>query len=312
MEQQRAVVGPEVRSLPRFDFDVSDPGAWYRYVWEQVVIQGLSRGTAKAYASAVRILVARVGKPADLISEAELREFILDRHGELSGSSRRTMYRGLRTLFGDILKRDWELLRVAKGRDEITEPTILTRGEVAALLRAATTMAIYTYLRTVYSCGLRASEALNIRPGHIDRARGLLRVRHGKGARDRSVILPPATLRMLGEYWRTHRNVNWLFPALGQSGKDGRTATKPMSLAAVQGAMRRTVRRAGITKADVTLHTLRHSYATHLLEATVPLTALQGQLGHKHLETTFRYVHLSRPAQVDAHRIVDELMRVIR
>ena len=85
-----------------------------------------------------------------------------------------------------------------------------------------------------------------------------------------------------------------------------------MSTAAVQGAMLRTVKRAGITKSGVTLHSLRHSYATHLLEAGVPLTVLQRQLGHKKIETTLRYVHLSRPAQVDAEAIVNELMRVIR
>jgi integrase len=117
---------------------------------------------------------------------------------------------------------------------------------------------------------------------------------------------------MLGSYWRTHRNPRLLFPALGRNGKGGPTATAPMSVCAVQGAMRRAVKRAGVTKSRVTIHSLRHAYATHLLEAGVPLTALQQRLGHEKIETTLRYVHLSRPAQVDADRIIGEMMRVIR
>lgn len=313
MSDQIVPTAQEVNLPPAFRFDVNDPKGWFKYVADWVVINGKSRRTGEAYARDVRILVSRLQKPAFLITEPEVREFILDRHKTLGGSSRRIMYRGLSILFHDILGYDWELLRAAKAKREITEPTILTRGEVDLLFQAAAPQQhIYTYLRTVYSCGLRMSEALNIRVGDIDRACGLLRVRRGKGAKDRRVFLAPATLRMLEAYWKVHRNPEWLFPALGRSGKGGPTATGPMSTAAVQGGMLRTVKRAGITKSRVTLHTLRHSYATHLLEAGVPLTVLQQQLGHKKIETTLRYVHLSRPAQVDSERIIGELMRVIK
>jgi integrase len=312
MEREPVSSAPEVKHLPSFDFDVSDPQGWFRHVADWIVLSGRSRRTGEAYARDVRILVARIGKPAHLIAESEVRDFMLERHSALGGSSRRIMYRGLSILFNEILKFDWELLRAARAKRDVVEPTILTRAEVAKLFGAATTQAIYTYLRTVYSCGLRMSEALHLRVGDIDRARGVLRVRRGKGSKDRSVILPAATLRMLGAYWKTHHNREWLFPALGQSGRGGPTAGAPMSIAAVQGAMLRTAKRAGITKSGVTLHTLRHSYATHLLEANVPLTVLQRQLGHTKIETTLRYVHLSRPAQVNAEAIVGELMRVIR
>jgi integrase len=153
---------------------------------------------------------------------------------------------------------------------------------------------------------------LHIHPGDIDRAGGILHVRQGKGAKDRKVVLPPATLRLFERYWMTHRNPEWLFPALGQSGKGGPTASAPMSITAVHGGMRRYLKKAGIGKAKVSVHTLRHSYATHLLEAGVPLTVLQQQMGHEKIETTLRYVHLSSPAQVSAAGIIHELMRVIR
>lgn len=312
MAKENVSTTTKVNKLPAFNFDVNDPRAWYRFVADWVVLQGKARRTGETYARNVRILLTRLGKPAFLVSEEEVREFMVTRHNDLGGSSRRIMYRGLNILFNDILKLDWELLRAARAKRAIVEPTILTRGEVDALFRAASAQQIYTYLRTVYSCGLRMTEALNLRVGDIDRACGLLRIRNGKGAKDRNVFLPPATLRMLQSYWKTHRNPDWLFPALGRNGKGGPTATAPMSTAAVQGGMLRTVKRARITKSRVTLHSLRHAYATHLLEAGVPLTVLQKQLGHKKIETTLRYVHLSRPALVDSESIVHELMRVIR
>ncbi|MCK5806429.1 MAG: tyrosine-type recombinase/integrase [Lentisphaeria bacterium] len=298
--------------LPDINFDVGDPNGWYRYVADSLVLTGLARRSGETYAREVRILVRRFDRPPFMLSEGDVRTFILERHKKLNGSSQRILYRGLRFLFNDLFKYDWELLKGLSAKREIIEPTILSREEVGRLFNSIKTPHIYAYLRTVYSCGLRLSEALNIKPGDIDRAGGLLHVRQGKGAKDRKVVLPSLTLDMLGRYWRLHRNPDWLFPALGRDGKGGPTATKPMSVCAVQGAMRRELKRARITKARVTIHSLRHAYATHLLEAGVPLTVLQQQLGHEKMHTTLRYVHLSKPAQVDSARIIDRLMGAIR
>jgi len=124
------------------------------------------------------------------LSEADVRMFIIERHKRLNGSSQRILYRGLRFLFNELFKYDWELLKTVSAKREIIEPTILSREEVARLINGIERPHIYAYLRTVYSCGLRLSEALNIKPGDIDRARGLLHVRQGKGAKDRKVVLP--------------------------------------------------------------------------------------------------------------------------
>ncbi len=301
-----------INPLNNIDFDVNDANGWYRYVADSLVLTGLSRRSGEAYAREVRILVRRFGKPPFMLSEAQVRAFILERHEKLNGSSRRILYRGLCFLFNDLFKYDWEILKVVRAKREVVEPTILTREEVSRLLGAVKTPQVYAYLRTVYSCGLRMGEALHVRVGDIDRSAGLLHVRQGKGAKDRKVILPELTLKMLGRYWIRHRNPQWLFPALGRNGRLGPSAQSPMSAATVRGGLRRSLKRAGIAKAKVTIHTLRHSYATHLLEAGVPLTVLQQQLGHEKIETTLRYVHLSRPAQVDATRIVNRMMGAIR
>lgn len=294
------------------DFDVSDPNGWYRYVADSLVLTGLSRRSGEAYAREIRILVHHFKRPPFTLSEAEVRTFILERHKRLKGSSQRILYRGLRFLYNDLFKYDWELLKAAKTKYEKIEPSILSREEIARLFRRIKTPHIYAFLRTVYSCGLRLSEALYIQPGDIDRAGGVLHVRQGKGAKDRKVILPPLTLDMLGRYWKLHRNPKWLFPALGRDGKGGSSASEPMSITAVQGGMRRYLKRAGITKSRVSIHTLRHSYATHLLEAGVSLTVLQRLLGHEKIETTLRYIHLSREAQVDSVGIIGNLMGSIR
>lgn len=295
------------------DFDVRDPNGWYRYVADSLVLTGLSRRSGEAYAREVRILVRRFGRPPFLLSESEVRAFILERHERLNGSSQRILYRGLRFLFNDLLKRDWELLKGVRARYEAIEPTILSRAEVARLLETVAHLPhLYAYLRTVYTCGLRLSEALYIHVGDIDRSAGLLHVRQGKGAKDRKVILPALTLKVLERYWLLHRNPRLLFPALGRSGREAPTAKRPMSVSAVQNGIKRYLKPAGITKDRVTIHTLRHSYATHVLEAGVPLTVLKQQLGHENIETTLRYVHISRPAQVDSARIVNTIMGAIR
>jgi integrase len=312
MSTQASVSTPNVNPLADIDFDVSDANGWFRYVADSVVLTGLARRTGEAYAREIRLLVHRFQKPPFMLTESQVRTFILERHEKLNGSSQRILYRGLRFLYHDLFKYDWELLKAVRGSHETVEPTILSREEVARLFACIKTPHIYAYLRTVYSCGLRLSEALHIRPGDIDRAGGILHIRQGKGAKDRKVILPAFTLQVLERYWRLHRNPQLLFPALGRSGKDGPTARQPMSVTAVQDGLRRHLKRAGITKSRVTIHSLRHSYATHLLHAGVPLTVLQQQLGHKNIETTLRYVHLSKAAQIDSSAIVNKLMGAIR
>ncbi len=311
MKKKCTPAAAEINPLNDAHFDPEDANAWYRYVADSMVLTGLAKRSGEAYAREVRILVRHFNKAPYLLNEAELRSFLLTRHTELNGSSQRILYRGMRFLFNDLFKRDWEILKSVRARHEIIEPTILSRAEVKRLFDSIKTFHTYAYLRTVYSCGLRLSEALHISPGDIDRAGGVLHVRQGKGSKDRKVVLPPATLRMLGSYWLTHRNPDWLFPALGRDGKGGASATEPMSISAVQGGMRRHLKKAGINKSRVSIHTLRHSYATHLLEAGVPLTVLQQQMGHEKIETMLRYVHLSKPAQVSSTEIIRSLMQVI-
>jgi len=149
---------------------------------------------------------------------------------------------------------------------------------------------------------------LNLQVADIDARRMMVHVHRGKGAKDRTVPLPGQTLVLLRKYWRTHRNPLLLFPALGRGHNRGPTSTEPMNRASVQGALTRAAKKAGIQK-KFSVHTLRHCYATHLLEQGVNIRVIQRYMGHSCLETTMKYLHLTRKGSEDAYRIIDSFMR---
>ena len=142
----------------------------------------------------------------------------------------------------------------------------------------------------------------------IDGPRLQVHVHRGKGAKDRYVPLPADTLALLRTYWKTHRHKTWLFPATGRDHAQSPTAPSPMSRTSVQGAFRKAKHRAEITKMGVAIHTLRHSYATHLLEAGVNPRLIQRYLGHTQLETTMLYLHLTHKGHEDAYERLNALM----
>ena len=186
---------------------------------------------------------------------------------------------------------------------------MLSQEEVRRVLGRVRTPHNYAFLSTVYACGLRLTEALHLEVSDIDSARMMLHVHRGKGARDRFVPLPKTALAILRAHWKTHRNARLLFPAWGRDSRSGATADTPMAISSVQGAFRAAKRAAGIAKRGVSIHTLRHCYATHLLEAGVNLRVIQKNLGHSSLESTMVYLHLTAKGNEDAYALIDNLMQ---
>jgi len=187
-------------------------------------------------------------------------------------------------------------------------PAVLSVEEVRSILNCVKTFQNYAYLSTVYSCGLRLHEALHLEVSDIDGNRMMIHVHRGKGAKDRYVPLPQSTLLLLRRYWRTHHHPRLLFPALGRNGNGAKDAQFPMAKSSVQGAFRRAKLAAGIHKKAVSVHTLRHSYATHLLEAGVNLRVIQRYMGHAQIETTMVYLHLTQKGQEDASQLINQVM----
>jgi integrase len=160
---------------------------------------------------------------------------------------------------------------------------------------------------TVYSLGLRLEEGLRLQIRDIDSERMVVHVHRGKGAKDRYVPLPSRTLKVLRQHWTTHRHPEWLFPAKDRNGQRTAAADQPMKPMCVQKAMRRVVHELKFQK-RISIHTLRHSYATHLLEAGGSLQIIQQYLGHSSLQSTMVYLHLTTASQEQAVTRIERLM----
>lgn len=249
-------------------------------------------------------------KPIEEILEEDLRAFWLYCKEELQwrAASLRISYSGIKFFYQHTLKRDWETLNTVHFRRDQTLPVVLNLDEVRRVLEAFTTPQNHAFYSVVYGCGLRLNEAIHLQTGDIDGERRSIHIRRGKGAKDRVVPLPEATLGILRDWWRTHRNPIWIFPAPGRSGTGGRNATGPVSETTVQGALRRAVKSTGIRKQVVT-HTFRHSYATHLIEAGVPVRHVQECLGHESLATVMVYLHITSHGREDSRMRMEQLMR---
>jgi site-specific recombinase XerD len=274
-------------------------------------LAGMSESTQRTYARSVRQLVDHCGKTPDLITEDELRDYFLHRINESdwTPATVKICYCGIKFFFLNVLKREWHIFKILRAQRERRLPCVLSKVEIDAILNQVRTFHNRVFLTTVYSCGLRLQEALHLQVSDIDGARKTIHVHRGKGAKDRYVPLPDETLVLLRKHWAAHRNPVLIFPALGRGCGKASTAENPMAIKSVQGALRKARREAGIKKRRVTMHTLRHSYATHLLEAGVNLRVIQKYLGHAQLETTMVYLHLTEKGNEDAAKIVNEIMR---
>ncbi len=287
---------------------------WFETVWHQKMVKalkvaGMCERTQDTYVRTMRKLSEFYNKTPDKITEEELVDYFIHRQQvtEWSPATMRICYSGIKFFFINVLKRKWHTLKLAKAKREKRLPAILSREEVRTILSHVNTPHNYAYLQTVYSCGLRLQEGLYLEVSDIDGTRNMIHVHRGKGARHRYVPLPRATYLLLRKYWLTHQNQRLIFPAVGRGQNLGPISTIPMSIEGVQGAFRRAKHEAGIQK-RASIHTLRHSYATHLLEAGVNLRVIQKNLGHSNIETTMVYLHLTNKGMEDAYQIIDSLM----
>jgi len=282
-----------------------------RQASDTLILNGKSESTRLAYLRQVRLLSDFYDKSPDLIIEEEIRRYLIHKKTKTgwSASSMRNAHGAFRYFYQKVLDRDWRTLALIKGENERRLPAILSVAEVRRVLDQVTRFHNLAYFVAVYSMGLRLREGLFLQVSDIDSDRNLVHVHRGKGAKDRYVPLPDDTLILLRKYWTTHRNPVWLFPAVGRGETTAPNAEEPMSRSSVQGAFRRARFKAGITKRYVSIHTLRHSYATHLLENGVHIRAIQKYLGHTQLETTMKYLHLTSYGQKESVKRVNAVMR---
>jgi integrase/recombinase XerD len=274
---------------------------------EDMQLRGLLPRTQESYVRVVRQLAEHYGKSPAQIGDEELRQYFLYLQNErkYASSSCRVVLCGLKFLYEYTLGRGWPTLELVRPAKEEKLPVILSREEVKCILACLEQPVYRTCLGTIYSCGLRLLEGVQLQVQQIDSERQVLHLRQAKGRKDRYVPLPSRTLGLLRDYWRRHRNPVWLFPR-AKSVEMG-IASRPRAESGVQKAFRKALDDSGVNKA-ASVHTLRHSWATHLLEAGVNLRLIQEWLGHKSLTTTAIYTHLTVKAQQQAGQVIDELM----
>jgi len=250
-------------------------------------LRNYSPKTIDCYVRHVAHFARHFGRSPEHLDAEQVRLYQLHLLGQRCSWSRfNQAVCALRFFYKVSLGQPGTVVMIPFGKKPRALPAVLSQDEVRLLFQAAASLPwLLMLLQLTYGCGLRLGEVLRLKVGDIDSARMVVHVRCAKGRKDRLVPLSQALLALLRDYWRRYRPRGWLFP--------GRHLGKPLNKGSVQRLFRRLVLACGITK-KASMHTLRHSYATHLLEAGCSLAALQKLLGHNQLSTTLRYTHLEQ------------------
>jgi site-specific recombinase XerD len=248
-------------------------------------LRNKSPRTIETYVLRVSLFARHFGQSPEVLGPEQVRAYQEHLIGQqVSWSTFNQAVCALRFLYQVTLGRPELIAHLPFARRPRTLPTVLSPEEVARFLKAALPGRDRALLQTAYACGLRLKELVGLQVKDIDSARLVLHIRHGKGQKERLVPFSPRLLEELRDYWREYRPATWLFA--------GAKVTRALTNSAVQRICGRTGRRAGLSK-RVHPHTLRHSFATHLLEAGVDLLSVQALLGHSHFHTTAKYLHVS-------------------
>ena len=276
---------------------------------EDMQLHGFSKGTQKVYISAIRRLAEHYGKSPEQITEEELRQYFLylTNEKQVSRGTCTILISAVKFMYECTLQREWPTLTLVRPAKEKKLPVILSQEEVRRILSNVKQLRYRVCLSTIYACGLRISEGKSLQVSDIDSGRMMIHIHRGKGGKDRYVPLPQNTLEQLRRCWASHRNPVWIFPSGFHRRWLMATAETPISGKSVRRAFHNALLASGIQK-KATVHTLRHSYATHLLEAGINVRQIQSYLGHQNLWTTSRYTHLTRRAEDLAGKAVDQLM----
>ena len=257
---------------------------------EELERRNYSQETVRAYVAAVEDFARYFRRRPDRLGPDHIRQYqaYLFRERKLTANSVTQRLGALRFFYIKTLKQSWSVELTPYPKKVLRLPSILGQEEVTRLIEGARTPFQRILLMTLYATGLRRAELANLRLTDIDTARNVIHVKGGKGRKDRDVMLSPKLLEALREYWRWLRPKVWLFP-----GGRWHTAQHPIDTKTIWNACKEAAKRAGIQK-EVHPHTLRHCFATHLLEAGADLRTIQMLLGHRDLEETTIYLHLSQ------------------
>ena len=260
-----------------------------RRLIEDMDLRNLAPNTQKTYLQAIKTFVRFFGRSPEKIGREELRSYLLHlvHEKKVSRATYTISLCALRFLYLTTLRKNWVVQGIKYPRREKKLPEVLSEQEVVRFFQALKSLKRRAIMMTAYSAGLRVSEVVSLRVSDIDSDRMVIRIDQGKGRKDRYVILSHRALEILREYWKAARPKDYLFPGRGKSGH--------ITVRAVQHACKEAMRDAGIQK-NIHPHVLRHSFATHLLDLGTDLRKIQILLGHRSLNSTATYTHVSTAA----------------
>lgn len=301
---------PKPLTIQSYAYKKSSPYAILKSFADDLKLLPIGERTEEAYWACVRQLSEHYQRSPDQISAEEIRQYCiyLKTIKQVARQTSTQAICAIKIFWEKTLRRVWpHELELVRANPEYKLPVVLSGSEVRRILSKVTLLDQRVALITIYSCGLRLGEGLNLEIRDIDSERMLLHIRAGKGNADRYVPLPERTLEHLRQLWKTHRHPRLLFPAKGHSGRGASTATAPVDRSTLQRAFRLALKQSGVKKA-AHIHTLRHSYATHLLEQGENLRQLQVNLGHHRPEVTARYAHLTSLCQTQHQKRLNAFM----
>jgi site-specific recombinase XerD len=269
----------------------------YQLHLTNLTLQGKRPATIDAYARAVRRITTFFDRTPDTLTKADLKCYFAQLIQTHSWSTIKLDRNGLQFFYKHTLERQWEWLNIVKPPQVKRIPDIITNKQIGQLITATRSVRYQVFFLVLYSMGLRLSEALDLTVNDIDSQTMQVHIREGKGGKDRLIPLPERTLHALRFYWKTHRHPILLFPRFGQAHQVSLHCT-PMDKGSVQKALKKVMTELGIKK-NISPHSLRHCFATHLLEQGIDLRSLQILLGHNSLNTTAKYTQLTTIKQKD-------------
>ncbi len=276
-------------------------GRFYDLMDRELHIRGLAKNTRQSYLEKMHCFVRHFMRPPDQLTAEHVKQYqlFLTKERRIKWGAFNTHVCAIRFFYRNVIEVDWDLERIPYQRTGKRLPEILSGDQVVALLEAVKNLKHRAILMTLYAAGLRANEALHLRLGDIDSKRMMIRIDQGKRLKDRYAMLSPKLLETLRHYWRESRPDPWLFP--------GRDRSRPLTRESVGQVFARARKKAGILK-HVSPHSLRHSFATHLLERGVNIRVIQRLLGHRNVRTTEIYTHVAETYVRDTKSPLDDIL----
>jgi integrase/recombinase XerD len=276
---------------------------------ENIQLFGLSQRTQETYSYRVQKLIDYFNRPLDSITSEEIRQYFLflKNTKKYSRPAMTIALCAIKFFYEKTLNKKFDVFNILRPKRAFKLPVVLSREEVRKVLKNIHVFRHRVCLTLIYSCGLRLNEAVGLKVNQVDSKRMLIHIQKAKGNHDRYVPLPEATLKLLRLHYKTHRNPMLVFPAPGRGQNDESISTKPLPDGSIQTVFKKSLKQTGINK-DASVHTLRHSYATHLLEDGTDIRIIQDLLGHSSIRTTMIYTQLTPLLKCNTYQKINNLM----